>query len=188
MTDHQDYYVYALFRPDGTTPFYIGKGRGQRIFIHERDAAKDTSHKGRILQAMIAAGIAVPKAKLLEGLNDTTAKEVERALIQLIGRWPIGPLANLTAGGDGVERLSQESRAKKSEANVRSWKNPEVRAARSNGMKAVWTPEKRQIHREKKVFTPEIRKKISDACKAAWARRKGQNVLPSASISVSHPP
>ncbi len=133
-----DFYVYALFREDGITPFYIGKGRGRRIVIHERDAPRMTSHKDRIIQNMFKAGItSIPKVKLLENLADPIAKQIEMDLIQLIGRWPTGSLANLTKGGDGVADLSEESRAKKTARNLASWANPIVRAKRIAGRRAA---------------------------------------------------
>jgi hypothetical protein len=170
----RDFYVYALFRTDGQTPFYIGKGRGNRINIHEKNAHRETSHKDRIIQGMHARGEIVGKRFLVDGLTDPEAKQIESILIQLIGRWPAGPLANLTSGGDGVANLAPESRAKKSAANVASWQNPDVREARSLGMKSVWTPEKRAAHSAKKLasITPETRLKMSLARSAYWKNRE----------------
>jgi hypothetical protein len=174
MTDqtipHRDFYVYALFRSDGVTPFYIGKGRGSRINIHERTALRETSHKDRIIRAMLARDETVPTAKLLEHLTDDEAKQIERDLIQLIGRWPIGPLANLTSGGDGVTSLAPASRARKSAANVKAWMDPEVRRKRIEGIKRVWTEERREEHRQhqRTLATPEKRARISASCKRSW--------------------
>lgn len=167
----RDFYVYALFREDGITPFYIGKGRGTRVHIHEKDARRwDTSHKARVIQKMWACGITeIPKVVLAEGLLDVDAKLIECDLIQLIGRWPLGPLTNLTSGGDGVADLSPVSRARKSAANIASWADPAVREKRSAGMKAVWTPEKRAQHsaQKKAAQTPEFIAKLV----AAQAKR-----------------
>lgn len=167
---HRDFYVYALFRADGQTPFYIGKGRGNRIGIHERNAHRETSHKDRIIQGMHARGEIVVRAKLMDGLTDMQAKQIEIDLIHLIGRWPIGPLANLTKGGDGVADLAPSSRARKSAANVAAWANPEIREKRLAGMRAVWTAEVRAKYSEqsKRRFTPEYREKISQAAKLRW--------------------
>jgi hypothetical protein len=167
-----DFYVYALFREDGSTPFYIGKGRGNRINIHESQTHRFTSHKDRIIQGMIARGIAVPKIKLIEGITDDVAKQVETDLIALIGRSPSGPLANLTSGGDGVSNLSKESRAKKSAANVASWNDDTVRAKRLAGLAAVWTPERRAQHgAQVSNKSEETRKKMSVGRKAAWIKQ-----------------
>lgn len=143
---HRDFYVYALFRTDGS-PFYIGKGRGNRINIHEREAARGTTHKDHIIKALWLDGVYnIPKAKLIEGLADIEAKLIEVDLIHLIGRWPRGPLANLTKGGDGVANLAEESRARKSRANVLAWQNVGVREKRILGIKARWTEERRKQH------------------------------------------
>lgn len=158
MTDpsvpRRDYYVYALFREDGQTPFYIGKGRGHRILQHEWEAPRKNTHKDRIINKMLKNGIKVPKHKLVEGLTDGEAKQIERDLICLLGREPHGPLVNLTSGGDGVANLSAETRARKSEANRKSWADPVVRQKRIDSLKAVWTDERRVVHRAMYVEAP----------------------------------
>jgi hypothetical protein len=183
MTRPGIYYVYALMREDGQTPFYIGKGCGKRIDVHESQAMRDNSHKGRILQKIIKQGLPVTKIKLVEGLLDEQAKQIECDLIQLIGRWPIGPLANLTRGGDGVANLSEASRAQKSLRNVLSWQDPKVREARALGIKKakmkagiVW-----RYPKPPKPPGPskeETRQKRSASMKARWAvpeqREKGR--------------
>ena len=35
------YYVYILFNPKDNQPFYVGKGEGNRVFDHIRDAVKN---------------------------------------------------------------------------------------------------------------------------------------------------
>lgn len=158
-----DVYVYALFREDGITPFYIGMGTGRRWLIHERDAHLGDSRKDRIIKKMRAAGFTkIPKKKLAEGLTRVDAAAMEIALIASIGRAPNGPLVNHTKGGDGVFDLSPEAKAIK-DANLKaSWDKPGVRQRRIDGMKAVWTPEKRaeQSSSAKANMTDEVREKI----------------------------
>ncbi len=175
-----DFYVYALFREDGITPFYIGKGRGRRIVIHERDAPRMSSHKDRIIQNMLKAGItSIPKVKLLEDLTDPLAKQIEMDLIQLIGRWPTGPLANLTKGGDGVANLSEESRAKKTARNLASWADPVVRAKRIAGRRAAEqrkTPEEKlaAIEKFKATLTPERKQRSAENRRKTMATAEAQ--------------
>lgn len=139
----RNFYVYALYRDEYVTPFYIGKGCGQRWLVHEKEAARRTCRKSRVIQSMWKAGwYEIPKHKLAEHLTDEEAKALEVALIAEIGRFPNGPLVNHTDGGDGVSSLSEEARAKKSAANVISWANPLVREKRTAGMKAALGPPK----------------------------------------------
>lgn len=103
------YYVYALFRQDGS-PFYIGMGKGDRWISHERRATKRETHKDRLICSMISAGYELPKVKIREQLTKAEAVLMEIALISAIGREPSGPLINQTAGGDGVVDLPEETR------------------------------------------------------------------------------
>lgn len=97
-----DFYIYALCRENGV-PFYIGKGRGNRWEHHEKSARSGTNdYKCAIIRGMHARGLEVIKTKVCEGLTDATAHAYEVALIKAIGRYPDGPLANLTDGGDGT--------------------------------------------------------------------------------------
>ena len=105
-------YLYVLCRPDGD-PFYIGKGKGDRVLHHEREAlGLGRSHKLNVIRSVVAKGGQI-KYRLLGRFQDETvclAREIEE--IQRIGRHDLGtgPLTNLTVGGEGVSGLSEETR------------------------------------------------------------------------------
>lgn len=99
-----EFYVYAWFRPDGT-PFYIGKGHGDRI----------DSLRGRnpAFMALVAEYGDPPRRKLYEGLSERDAFMLEIDLISEFGR---SLLVNQTNGGEGASGYiwSVEMRARKS--------------------------------------------------------------------------
>lgn len=108
--DH--FYLYVLCRPDGQ-PFYIGKGKGSRVFHHEREAlGVGKSHKLNVIRSIARKG-GVVRYRVLGRFQDEQnclAKEIEE--IQRIGRHDLGtgPLTNLTEGGEGVSGLSEETK------------------------------------------------------------------------------
>lgn len=115
-----NYYVYALFRENGQ-PFYIGKGKGPRWTEHKSEAkAGKRGYRFNIIRGMISREFDFPRIKIHEGLTETVAYEYETALIRAIGRYPNGPLVNLTNGGEGTSgRIwTAEARAKMSRREI----------------------------------------------------------------------
>ena len=106
------FYVYLLLRPDGT-PFYVGKGKGRRLFFHESEALGDgRSYKLNTIRAISLAGqqIGYQIVAFYEDELECHRREVDE--IRRIGRHDLktGPLTNLTEGGEGTSGLSEETK------------------------------------------------------------------------------
>jgi hypothetical protein len=85
------WYVYRLIDPRNGSTFYVGKGRGNRVFEHARGALKDDPQqdeaetmelKSSVIQAIRRAGLNVLHVIHRHGLETSEiAYEVEAALI-----------------------------------------------------------------------------------------------------------
>ncbi|MEQ1830605.1 MAG: hypothetical protein ABL921_31930 [Pirellula sp.] len=76
-------YVYRLIDPRNGETFYVGKGKGNRVFAHIRAEidTDDPNDKLKRIHEIRAAGFDVGHVIHRHGLDDKTAFEVEAALI-----------------------------------------------------------------------------------------------------------
>ena len=110
------FYVY-IYECEGQ-PFYVGMGHANRDISHlnlvKRGKGLKNPHLCYILQKLLREGVLPTIRRVAEGLTAEEAKAEEKRLIKLIGRSDLGlgPLSNMTDGGDGYTRWSDEARKK----------------------------------------------------------------------------
>ena len=96
------YYTYAYLRED-RTPYYIGKGKGNRAYRRRKTDIKPPKDKSRILI-------------LKQNLTEQEAFRHEVYMIAVFGRKDLGTgiLHNRTNGGEGISGLvhTEETRKK----------------------------------------------------------------------------
>lgn len=174
MTD--EFYVYGYFDAQDGTPFYIGKGKGSRLYHHLKEAVnpntKDKNkHKIRKIKKHISYGTN-PVIEIIDGgLSESVAFELEEFLIKTIGRADLGngPLTNMSDGGEGLVGLIRD---------MGGVKNPNYG---KRGEESIWwgkshteeTKEKMRLSQVGKIFSEDhklaMRKPKSDAGREAIA-------------------
>ena len=126
-----DFYVYVLLDPRKPgkfvygplkfdhEPFYVGKGKGNRDRSHFRtgNLDKDTKSRRNIyrvnkIKRILAAGL-TPKIKRIKtNAVERVAFKLECKAIKLIGRGRLGPLVNMTDGGEGASGYKHTAKAR----------------------------------------------------------------------------
>ena len=122
-TQYNDYYTYAYLRED-KTPYYIGKGRGNRAY-DKRRTIKPPKDKSLILL-------------LKKGLTEAEAFKHEVYMIFVLGRKDLGTgiLRNRTDGGEGPSGAVRSAEAKKRYSESKTGeKNPQYGVPRTEESK-----------------------------------------------------
>lgn len=192
-----DYYTYAYLRED-KTPYYIGKGKGNRIYSKQR-TIKPPKDKSRIIF-------------LKQNLTEKESFKHEKYMIAVFGRKDLGTgiLHNRTNGGEGTsgyvyteetlkkmrelnkgennpfygKKHTQETLKKMRERSISietrkkmsgktPWNkglkmNSETRKKISESMSGKNNP----MYGKKREHTPEARKKMGEASKRYWENKE----------------
>lgn len=161
MTDAKytpkDHYVYAHYKATTGEIFYIGKGSGCKRF-------KSSRQRSAWWKSVVAKhGFRVEIIQ--DGLQEWAALELECALIALHGRADLGlgPLVNLTDGGEGTSNPSEATRAKLRLRTKRMNANAEFVERRRNALiRRTNTPEfKQQLTGW--LHTPQVKERTREA-------------------------
>ena len=153
------YYTYAFLRED-RTPYYIGKGKGNRAYRRRDKGIKPPKDKSKILI-------------LKQNLTEEESFRHEVYMIAVFGRKDLGTgiLHNKTNGGDGVSGavVSDETRRKMSEALKGKPRSKEIRRKISESHKGkTHSEESRRNMSESqkgKTFSEETKRKLSESQK-----------------------
>jgi uncharacterized protein len=100
-----NYYVYGLINPLDGKLFYVGKGTGNRVFMHLKDAIKEDSSnlKLDIIRSILFKGLEIKHLILRHGLSEKEAFEVESTLIDF-GDYFKYNFSNILAGTNSDKR------------------------------------------------------------------------------------
>jgi len=186
MTNNQEtkFYVYVYLDPRKPgkyvygeyefeyEPFYVGKGYGGRCMRHVQDYILETDTNkmktNKIKKIIRETGDIPIIIKYIEHINESHSFYLETDMIKNIGRkdLKLGPLTNLTDGGEGdsgrvmTEEQKQKIRVahlglhpdektikKMSESQKKRWENldDEYKKQWSEDIKNRYTPEKRKL-------------------------------------------
>jgi hypothetical protein len=158
------FYVYLWLREDGT-PYYVGKGIGDRAFRNSGHVVHKPVDFDRIL--------ILPR--------DTEAKALASE-IELIGNWGrkdagTGCLRNHTDGGENPPSWRGRKRGPQSVEHRRHASEAHKGCRGFTGTHSEETKEKMRLKKLGKAASDETRRRMSESGKAAWLRRKARGIV-----------
>jgi len=147
MVNPNRFYTYAYLRED-RTPYYIGKGKGDRAYKRNRTGIKPPKDKSRIIL-------------LKQNITEEEAFKHEIYMIDVFGRKDLGTgiLINRTNGGDGVSGLihNKEVKERMSKSHRGKVRSEETKKRMSESKKGENHPNYGKSHSE------ETKRKQSEA-------------------------
>ena len=183
------FYVYIYYHPETDLPFYVGKGTGNRLYVHLQESYQTTENKKKyaVIENLRRKGLEPRIEKIAEFEEEKAAYDLEAMLIAKYGRHDIdegGILTNICTDNrppDTTGRVMSEeqkqylSRTRKGEANPmygkkfkmpehaikRGEENPFYGRTHSDETKSIMAEKKiGNKHRLGKTFTQDARDRI----------------------------
>lgn len=97
------YYVYALINPINNKPFYIGKGKENRVFSHKEEVINgddiNNSLKKDEIKSILQSGLTIEHIIIRHGLKESESFLLEASLIDFVNFFD-KKLTNKVAGHD----------------------------------------------------------------------------------------
>jgi hypothetical protein len=145
-----EFYVYLYLREDNT-PYYVGKGKDNRVFSNNRSVSKPKDETRIIFHS--------------KNLTEEEAFTIEKELIAKYGRKDNGTgiLRNLTDGGEGTSGAipGDETKAKMSATAKKRMNNPEVKARHLAAMNSPEVKARILTAAKERMNRPEVKAKLS---------------------------
>lgn len=178
MIDSRIHYVYIYYRLNGV-PLYVGKGFGRRWKKHAT-AKRANKHLQNSIRKAQREGLELPVYKIAENLSDAEACALEIQMITIFGRADLGlgPLCNLTSGGDGPFNPSPERRMKIGASSRGRRHGEEFKEAARQRMLKRWANMTAEERKEKNAKNRGPRGGTQKQ-KEAGARRRGRKTAES---------
>jgi hypothetical protein len=169
-----NYYTYAYLRED-QTPYYIGKGKRNRIYSTCK-RVKPPKDKSRIIF-------------LKQNLTEEEAFKHEIYMIAVFGRKDLGTgiLHNMTDGGDGISNWGTPEQRSEITRKANASRTPEQRSEAARKRQANKTPEQRSevARKAREVYlstsTPEQRSEVARKANASRTPEQRSEVARKAS-------